>query len=143
MGKKYRIKLVDAFVGGCAVPLVRLYLNETAYYALIDSGSTINVAKEAVLQQESIPSILGNYKLAGLTGTTEQPLKQSRIEGLFLNGYNFSQTDLWFILPELSIPKAKLLSGDIASVDFILGNDFMLKHRAVLDYKKRILTFLK
>lgn len=143
MRKKHKIKLVDALVAGNEVPIVKLSLNSTDYYALIDSGSAINIVKETVLEKESIPCTVGKHKLIGLTGATEQPLKQSLIQNLHLNNYQFRQTDLWFILPELSIPKAKLFSGDIVSVDFILGNDFLMAHKAVLDYKSRTLTFVE
>lgn len=141
MQKKYKIKLVDALVSGSAVPIAKLSLNNTDYYVLIDSGSAINAVKAAILQQESISSTLSTYKLVGLTGTTERPLKQSCIENLRLDKYQFRRTDLWFILPELSIPKAKLLSGGTVPVDFIIGTDFMMRHKAILDYKKRTLTF--
>jgi predicted aspartyl protease len=106
---------------------------------LIDTGASRTVFdQERIRQFVTDKSFVQNEKLSTGLGTNSMPtstvtLKSFRIGGLKLTNFEAVLLDLQHV---------NTTYGTLghAAIDGVLGNDILLKHKAVIDYRRKVLT---
>ena len=97
------------------------------YKTLIDTGSEISVVSENVLGElqrvnKNIPSLpVAGVTVVGVTGVISKRVTKQVQLNIFLNGIEFENTFL-------------VVKG--LNLDIILGNDFLERNKAVIDFNK-------
>ena len=104
------------------------------YKTLIDTGSEISVVSENVLGElqrvnKNIPSLpVAGVTVVGVTGVRSKWVTKQVQLNVYINGIEFENTFL-------------VVKG--LNLDIILGNDFLERNKAVIDFNQRIVEFNK
>ena len=104
------------------------------YKTLIDMGSEISVVSENVLGElqrvnKNIPLLpVAGVTVVGVTGVRSKRVTKQVQLNVYINGIEFENTFL-------------VVKG--LNLDIILGNDFLERNKAVIDFNQRIVEFNK
>ena len=109
---------------------VKINIEGKEIKTLIDTGSEISVISEHVLDElkeinKNIPSLpVAGVTIVGITGIRSKRVTKQVHLNMIINGVGCDNTFL-------------VVQG--LNLDVILGNDFLIKHKAVIDFHKRVL----
>ena len=118
--------------------LVKVKVNGKNATMLIDTGASKTVFdKGRILRLADDKEFRTLEKLSTGLGTTEMETQSTVLKKLQIGKLLISKFEAIVIdLSHVNLTYAKL---DLAAIDGVLGSDLMVKHEAVIDYKKKLL----
>jgi hypothetical protein len=118
--------------------MLKLKINNKAAVVIIDTGASKSVFDRTRIEKfvkdknfathESLSSGLGTNSMTSQITT----IKKLKIGDLEIEDYNT-------VLLDLSHVNASYEQVGLKAVDGVLGSDILLKHKAVIDYEKKVL----
>ena len=109
---------------------VKINIEGKKLKTLIDTGSEISVISEHILDElkelnKNIPSLpVAGVTIVGITGVRSKRVTKQVHLNMVINGVGYDNTFL-------------VICG--LNLEVILGNDFLIKHKAVIDFQKWML----
>lgn len=140
---KKRSEVEVSFIKECDsdIPVIRMSLDDTDAYAIVDTGSEMTVFDEKFLEgleKVKIKELDGTVGFSGIDGSSNVPKRCARLKARFPgdNGNSYASGKINGLAYDLSGISKKL--G--VKVSAIIGGDTLRQFNARIDCKQRVVT---